>query len=302
MAEIEEVMQMLREEGKADIEKRDECKSKYQSIESTVRDLTWKVSVNDKNIDKLEKLIALREEEKAKTISEIEDVVAQMEGMEKQRKEENDEYNVAKTDDQNAIELLERARDVLSKYYKENKIEMLQQGPDFAVSQDQAPDATFSSKGSRKGESKGIVSLMNMLIEDLEYEIKNGVKDEVAAQLEFEKNLEVAKKLKESLKEKKTNLEETIAKREEEKVEEHRLKGINLSDKAAETDYKAEIKPDCDWIIGSFEARAKAREGEMNGLQSAKEYLAGAKPSLLQRAAPADDASLSHIRFLGLRQ
>merc|ERR1719434_661317 len=119
-----------------------------------------------------------------------------------------------------------------------------------------------------------------MLIEDLEDEIKNGTKDEVDAQLEFEKNMEVAKKLKESLEEKKTNLEETIAKREEEKVEEHRLKGINLSDKAAENDYKAEIKPDCDWIIGSFEARAKAREGEMNGLQSAKEYLAGAKPSL----------------------
>lgn len=302
MAEIEEVIQMLRDEGKADIEKRDECKSKFQSIESTVSDLTWKVNVNDKNIDKLEKLIALREEDKAKTIAEIEDVVAQMEGMEVQRKEENDEYNVAKNDDKAAIELLESARDVLAKYYKENKIEMLQAGPDFAVSQDQAPEATFSSKGSRKGESKGIVSLMNMLIEDLEDEIKNGTKDEVDAQLEFERAMEVAKKLKDSLVEKKTNLEETIAKREEEKVEEHRLKGINLNDKTAELDYKAQIKPDCDWIISSFEARAKAREGEMNGLQSAKEYLAGAKPSLLQQTTPTDDASLSHIRFLGLRQ
>jgi len=302
MAEIEEVIQMLRDEGKADIEKRDECKAKFQSIESTVSDLTWKVSVNDKNIDKLEKLIALREEDKAKTISEIEDVAAQMEGMEKQRKEEHDEYNVAKNDDKAAIELLEKARDVLAKYYKENKIEMLQAGPDFAVSQDQAPEATFSSKGSRKGESKGIVSLMNMLIEDLEDEIKNGTKDEVDAQLEFEKAMEVAKKLKDSLEEKKTNLEETIAKREEEKVEEHRLKGINLNDKTAELDYKAQIKPDCDWIISSFEARAKAREGEMNGLQSAKEYLAGAKPSLLQQTTSMDDVSLSHIRFLGLRQ
>jgi len=302
MAEIEEVVQMLKAEGQADIEKRDECKSKYQSIESTVKDLTWKVSVNDKNIDKLEKLIALREEEKTKTIEEIADVTAQMEGMEKQRKEENDEYNVAKTDDNAAIDLLQRAKDVLSKYYKENKIEMLQAGPDFAVSKDQAPDASFSSNGSRKGESKGIVSLMSMLIEDLEDEIKNGTKDEVDAQLEHEKAMEVAKKLKESLEEKKTNLEETIAKRDEERVEEHRLKSINLNDKTAETDYKAEIKPDCDWIIGSFEARAKAREGEMNGLTSAKEYLAGAKvPSLLQ-VAPADDASLSHIRFLGMRQ
>jgi len=302
MAEINEVIQMLKDEGQADIEKRDECKSQLHSIESTVKDLSWKVEVNDKNIDKLEKLIALREEEKAKTISEIEDVIAQMEGMEKMRKEENEEYIAAKNDDKSAIELLERAKEALSKYYKENKIEMLQAGPDFAVSQDQAPEATFSSKGARKGESKGIVSLMTMLIEDLEDEIKNGTKDEGDAQAEHEKAMDVAKKLKESLVEKKTTLEETIAKRDEERVEEHRLKGINLNDKTAELDYKAEIKPDCDWIIGSFESRAKAREGEMNGLTSAKEYLAGAKPSLLQVTTPTDDTSLSHIRFLGLRQ
>merc|ERR1719420_2405391 len=125
---------------------------------------------------------------------------------------------------------------------------------------------------------------MTMLIEDLEDEIKNGTKDEMDAQGEHEKNMEVAKKLKESLEEKKTNLEETIAKREEEKVDEHSKKAVNLNDKSAELEYKKEIKPDCDWVISSFDERAKKREAEMNGLQSAKEYLAGAKPSLLQSA------------------
>ena len=44
---------------------------------------------------------------------------------------------------------------------------MLLQEPVFKVSADQAPDASFSGKGSHKGESKGIVSILTMIIEDL---------------------------------------------------------------------------------------------------------------------------------------
>merc|ERR1712226_1005345 len=145
-------------------------------------DLSWKIKKNEAKIDKLEKLIAMHTEEKLKTIDEIESVTAQMEAMTKQRNQENEAFLAAKKDDQDAIALLEAARDALSKYYKKNKIEMgpiqgsvkgaLVQKP-FAVSEDQAPDATFSNKGSRKNETKGVLQLMTMLIEDLQDEIKN---------------------------------------------------------------------------------------------------------------------------------
>merc|ERR1719162_1542693 len=100
---------------------------------------------------------------------EIEDVTAQMEAMEKQRKEENEAFLAKKSDDAGAIELLEMAKKALTKYYKENKLPVLlgvKQGPDFKRSEDAAPEFEFSGKGKRSGESKGIVSLMNMLIED----------------------------------------------------------------------------------------------------------------------------------------
>merc|ERR1719473_543929 len=247
--------------------------------------------MNEAKIDKLEKLIAAREEEKAKTIEEIEDVTAQMEAMEKQRKEENEAFLAKKSDDEGAIELLEMAKKALSKYYKENKLPVLlgvKQGPDFKRSEDAAPEFEFSDKGKRSGESKGIVSLMSMLIEDLEDEIKNGIKDEAKTQEEFEADMKAAETLKEELIEKKVNLIDTIARREEEKTD--------------ELNYKAEIKPDCDWIIRSFTDRHNAREAEMNGLTTAKEYLAGAKvPSLIQQSKFNDDA-LTGIRFLGLKK
>merc|ERR1712048_1437108 len=154
IASINTIIQNLKDEEQADIDKRDECKDTYTEIESTVKDLSWKIKKNEAKIDKLEKLIAMHTEEKLKTIEEIEAVTAQMEAMTKQRNQENEAFLAAKKDDQDAIALLEAARDALSKYYKKNKIEMgpiqgsvkgqfLQQKP-FDVSEDQAPDATFS--------------------------------------------------------------------------------------------------------------------------------------------------------------
>merc|ERR1719375_2504957 len=214
IASINNIIQNLKDEDKADIEKRDECKNTFQEIESTVKDLAWKIRKNEAKIDKLEKLIAAREEEKAKTIEEIEDVTAQMKAMTKQRKEENEAFLAKKSDDEGAIELLQMAKKALSKYYKENKLPVLlgvRAGPDFKRSEDAAPEFEFSDKGKRSGESKGIVSLMNMLIEDLEDEIKNGIKDEAKTQEEFEADMKAAETLKEELIEKKVNLIGTIA-------------------------------------------------------------------------------------------
>ena len=47
------------------------------------KDLSWKIRKNEAKMDKLEKLIAEHEEEKAKTIEEIESVKEQMKAMTK---------------------------------------------------------------------------------------------------------------------------------------------------------------------------------------------------------------------------
>merc|ERR1740121_71489 len=95
-----------------------------------------------------------------------------------------------------------------------------QQGPDFEISADQAPDADFSGKGHRSKEAKGIVSIMTMIIEDLNEEIMNAMRDEESAQLAYEKQMAAAKKLEAELLQKKIDLENMIAKREKEKADE----------------------------------------------------------------------------------
>merc|ERR1712228_684440 len=180
-------------------------------------------------------------------------------------------------------------------------------GPDFEVGEFDAPDADFSGKGKRKNESKGIVQLLTSLIEDLNDEVKNGMADEAASQLSYEKLLKSAEDLKADLETKQTNLEEMIATRKEEKSDEEQLKLSNEADLKDERDYKASIKTDCDWIIGAFEKRAGKRAAEHDGLTKAKEFLAGyqggGKASLVEQshAASFDDTRFAKIRFLGLR-
>merc|ERR1719245_2831705 len=231
-----------------------------------------------------------------------------------EREEENRVFTASKQDDQGAIDLLMDARTALTLYFKKNKIDMgpiqgsvkslalAQEGPDFEVSADQAPEAVFSGKGKRKDESKGILQIMTMLIEDLNDEIKNDMQAEEAAQLKYEKLIDEANALRAKLVTKKTSLDDAIAKRSGERTDEQDDKKNNEDDLKDEVTYKESITDDCDFIIRTFEKRASARTAEMEGLAGAKEYLVGATPApaLMQQAGSFDAEALPKTRFLGL--
>merc|ERR1719482_1367911 len=53
---IDEMINTLKEEGAADLAKKEQCLDEYQNIEKTVSDLDWKIKNNQAKIAKLEKL------------------------------------------------------------------------------------------------------------------------------------------------------------------------------------------------------------------------------------------------------
>jgi len=284
---IDKMIGVLKEEESEDIAKRDECKDKYQDIASTSKDLDWKIQKNLAKIEELEKVIASREDEKIKTISEIDGVKSDIVMMEDKRKEENQAFLNGKAEDEGAITLLMAAKDALAKFYVKHKIPLGKiqgdvkafiQEPAFSIDANVAPDATFSHKGSRKQEGKGIVSILTMIIEDLGNEIKISAQEESDAQKDFEGTLASAKKLQKELEEKVTNLSELIATRKQDWVDETADLKENKHDFAQQEAFKKEIKPDCDWILKAFQERNAKRTAEMDGLVSAKEFLAGAAP------------------------
>jgi len=282
---IDEMLQTLADENQADIDKRDQCKEEYTKTDSVMADLKWKIEKNVAKIAKLEANIKKATGEKEETIALIAETEAHIKQITETRTAENQAFLQAKSDDEAAIALLEAATKAMSKFYKDNGVEMgpiegsvklLQKQPVFEVSEDQAPDATFSDKGKRKNESKGILSIMQMITEDLYDEITTAEKDEASQQAEYEKQKKAAETLVADLTTKKDNLETEIARLGEEKADENERMTGNKADLKDEKDYRAKITPDCDWILGAFKEREQKRAAEVAGLTTAKEHLAGA--------------------------
>merc|ERR1719335_607943 len=288
---IDEMIQTLKEEEKEDIKQRDWCKDEYQKNSEEHANLKWTIETNLAVITKLEEAIAKLDENIQATAQEIKDTKEQIKKMEDERIEENKAFKQAKSDDEAAAALLGKTIDVLSKFYKKEGIDVgaLLQGPEFERSQWDAPDAEFSDKGKRSNQSKGIISILTMLKEDLELEIKN----EIASQEEFEKAKAAAEALIVDLTEKKTNLEAAKSEKEEQKTLEHEKMAENEQSLADNEEYKAKISPDCDWMLSSFQERVDKRKAEMNGLVQAKEFLAA---SFVQESS-SDDDKFSDISF-----
>merc|ERR1719353_983754 len=175
--------------------------------------------------------------------------------------------------------------------------------PVFEVSADQAPDASFSSAGKSTGASKGIISTLTMIKEDLDDEIANGIKADIETQTRFEEQLTSAKTLEQDLINKKTDLEESISAANDEIDAHNQEKADRQGDLDAEHEYLWSIKPDCTWILNTFDDRRKKRDTEIAGLRESIGMLQGAMEeanaggeamSLTQKQVAFDDAAFGH--------
>merc|ERR550514_1517879 len=147
-----------------------------------------------------------------------------------------------------------------------------------------------------------------MIKEDLEDEISNGVKDDVQAQEQFEAELNSAKTLKQDLIDKKTNLEAAISQQNDEIDDHEEEKADRIADRDAEHEYLWSIKPDCTWILTTFDDRRKKRDTEIAGLKESIAMLNGAMEeanaagepiSLEQQPRFSDDIFDAHLHFKG---
>merc|ERR1719161_1660045 len=187
--------------------------------------------------------------------------------METDRLADHKAFEDAQTADKEAIKLLGEAIESMKSFYRNNPsaalIEKKAWTSAFGPDDEPAPDASFSDKNKAKGEAKGVVGIMEMLKEDLEAEIKNGVKNEKTAQAEFEEAKGTALRVVKTLNDKKTNIKQEIAQTNTEIDETTTIKedfDVELTNEKA---YLTEIKPDCDWILENFADRRFKRGEEM---------------------------------------
>merc|ERR550514_455608 len=118
--------------------------------------------------------------------------------MEDTRKEEHATFNQGKADNEGAIKLLGMAIEAMSSYHKNTGL--IQQSPEDKLKELGMPTETFTDSKKNAGESKGIVGIMEMIVEDLQEEIEKMTKEEIESQKDYEEELTAAKKLMEELK------------------------------------------------------------------------------------------------------
>ena len=148
----------------------------------------------------------------------------------------------------------------------------------FEVSEDQAPDATFSGKDNHKGAQDAVVSMMTQIKENLENEVALADKAEEKALVDHA-NLETEVEKQEDQYDKYIiELDNLMA---EATSEIERLTGDKTKteeEKTTTEEYLAEIKPNCEWIKGAFTLRANARAKECAATTSLNHKTSTQKP------------------------
>eukprot|EP00747_Dinoflagellata_sp_TGD_P133202 gnl/TRDRNA2_/TRDRNA2_175164_c7_seq24.p1 gnl/TRDRNA2_/TRDRNA2_175164_c7~~gnl/TRDRNA2_/TRDRNA2_175164_c7_seq24.p1 ORF type:complete len:258 (-),score=110.74 gnl/TRDRNA2_/TRDRNA2_175164_c7_seq24:71-844(-) len=246
-------------------------------------DLKHTISKTEEKIGRMEDNVA----EYKRKIEECEAAIAEIETQMKEMLDErNSEHKIfvkALDEDLKAKDLLEKAIEALSAFYKENKIplELAQTGkaPEYSVDSDKAPSTTFgSSYSGRKSEGGGIVAILSMLVEDTEKEIAQGRAEEAEAQKDYEEERAAAQGMKDSITDTKVKLEGDVADEEASIEDSKEFKAQTHSDLGAQEDLEKTLFENCDWIKNEFEDRKAKRKTEIDGMLDAKNMLAGAEP------------------------
>jgi len=146
------------------------------------------------------------------------------------------------------------------------------------------PPETFGAYAKKGEESNGVISMMDMLVADLDKEINEIETEEKENQEEYEQFMEdsAAKRAQDakSIADKesaKADAEASLIKHEEEKK-------ATTKEAMATAEYLSEVHADCDWLLTNFQVRKEARAGEVDALKKAAAVLSGADYSLLQSA------------------
>mmetsp|Transcript_60869 Transcript_60869/g.120553 ORF Transcript_60869/g.120553 Transcript_60869/m.120553 type:complete len:704 (+) Transcript_60869:67-2178(+) len=282
---VDEMIALLRKEEQSDIQHRDRCQAGENKYNNDVSDIHAQIEQVDGNIKRLEASEhQLRLDIKA-VESEIEATKEDIEKQKSVRNRENAEFKQALKDDESAVQLLKQAITLMSKFYKKNKIPMAllsrkekppEGVPMYTYDPDKAPETSWSgSFGGRRGESKGVMSIIAMIMEDIKSEMKVARKEEAEAQKVYEESMDSIREVLESQTATKTAEEQELAELAARKFDGEKFKAEQEKEMASQQKLKGSLHTDCLWVKTHFKGRWEARKNEINGLVEAKGYLAG---------------------------
>lgn len=289
--EVDKLLTRLKDEETVDYKRKQECELDRTS------DSTKAASIS-RNLDENQDERSRMKSEIANIDAEIKDKRQKILQMEKDLKEaqenrngESGEYQVNTDDLQESIRIMKEAKEVMEQYYaKVRALFLLQQDTVQKRQQQQQqqalkeaeppspPPATWEEPYQGQEGDKGIVAIMDMLINDLKSDLSAAGAGDKKSEQSFDK---FSSDSKDEIK----TINDAIAELTATKAEQEQLlvtAGTQKSDLEAQLEATFKKLDDaekfCDFFIGHFEVRKHDRQLEMDGLQDAKIALKKAMP------------------------
>lgn len=293
ITKIDSILADLAQEATTDETEKNECEEfrsqktlKAKNDSNDIDENTEEIGRQEEVIKKLNALIEEKRENRQAILKDMDEA-------KEQREKEHAEYLSSKKNDQDAVGLIEKAVEALSKFYNDNNLALLQgkkkalkaTGPPEleAGKAPPPPPGTWEEPyGGQKESNTGVVAILTLIKEDVIKDIKMADEEEKKSTdlyNDFMKDSKAQnKKLVEEIDLAMLQRTEAEGKVTSEKDERDASKSTLAKLMGA---IKAE-EPKCNFISINFDVRKKNRNAEKDGLEKAKSVLKGANFGFLE--------------------
>jgi len=316
---IDTMIKTLSTEQTDDDHKKEYCGTQLDSSDDKKKSIERSVSDEETAIANAEEGIAALKEEIAGLEDGIKALDKSVAQATEQRREENADFTELMASDSAAKELLGFAKNRLNKFYNPKlykappKVELSTEeriavseggtasptpapggiaGTGIGLVEISAhvqhreapppPPETFGAYAKKSGENTGVISMIDLLIKDLDKEMTESQTAEKDAQADYESLMTDSASKRSADSSLLTEKSATKAALEGD-LEAHKESLVGAkSELAATLEYISSLHAECDWLLQYFDVRRDARASEVDALKNAKAVLSGADFSLLQ--------------------
>lgn len=281
---VDDMISELKKQKKGESEKKTFCKDQLTKNEVQQDKQDRKKEDVTILLETLTQKIKKTKAEKAELESEIENMNKEMAKAAQDREAQNKAFQLSVNDQRETQKLLKAALKVLSEFYSKSFVQLSEEKQTDEVARNEDEDgAVDDSFGAPQGfsdykknsASKGVLAMLEHILEQAQAAEKQAVKDENAAQSDYET---LAKETTASVATKKKevdSVEAAITKAEGERAD-AKTDGENiLAAMKALTSAAGTLHSNCDFLVKNFQTRQTAMDDEIGGLIEAKAVMQG---------------------------
>merc|ERR1719281_2009443 len=285
---VEEMETVLKEEQASDDAQKSFCDKDIEKSDKEQKDTEEEIASSAALIEECKEASAATADEIALLQKEIKELDLAVAEATEQRKEEHGEYIQFMEENNAAVQLLQKAKNKLNKFYRPSQYVAettpgpvaLMEGLAFVqVHHKEAPPPppeTWGAYKKKSGKSNGAFALLDRLTKDLQDGIADAEHDEKTGQKDYETLMSDSQTSR-------AQKAESITEKEAAKADLD-LKVENASEKKAALeqdllnikDYLSKLHSQCDFLVENYDMRKTARETELESLANAKAVLSGA--------------------------